>query len=131
MSLAPKFKQWVDDLQSINGIYTTFTGKAIIVYITNDHAAYVERTKYEPIKIFENGEAELVITDIKTTALDVRCSGDNSVRIPLDDKHLEYLNIKLKSIIASRTVDYWEDLHRRTSKVMKDIKEKEEIDKFF
>ena len=131
MSLAPKFKQWVDDIKTINGIYTTFIGQEFLVYITDDHAAHVERTKYELIKTVESDKIDAVITNIKTNKLMIREPDGKSTRVPLDDEHLEYLNTKLKSIIESRTVGYWEDLHSRTSKAMKDVKEKEEIDKFF
>ena len=131
MGLAPKFKQWVDDIKTINGIYTSLIENKILVYITNDHVANVEWTARETLKSSESGVVDLVITNIKTNKLVIREPDDKSTRVPLDDKHLEYLNAKLKRIISLRTVNYWEDLYRRISKAIKDMRTKEAIDRFF
>ena len=131
MGLAPKFKQWVDNINTINGIRSSTIMNEMIVYITSKHIAKATWVSRELIKDSTTNKVDFIITNIKTNSMIIKESEDKVNRVPLDDKHLEYLNAKLKHIIGLRPLQYWEDLQEQISKVSKDIRTKEAIDRFF
>ena len=121
MSLAPKFKEWVDNLDF------TIEVKRLNDKLINISDKYMVKVQSWDRKLIEDPITQtlgFVTNDVKISLLLLKDSKGIGEIIPLDDEHRAYLNDKLKRVLQTRTITFINS----NDEV---IERNEEIDDFF
>ena len=107
MRLAPKFKQWVDEIETIQGLDIIQDEKTYVIWFDFKYTA-VLKVASSYIKQTNSGGYETHIGSFEIVSLH-----KEDVKIPLDIPSLSYLEDKIQPILNNKSIHEWNKEFKR------------------